>query len=274
MSKQLPFYKMYVADAETDENFRMLEDAELGFYWRCLNHSWVNGGLPADPDKRARALRTPREMADKLWQMVQCCFVLSEDGTRYLNDRQERERADAISKSECNTKAVRSRYERKSNVATDGVRTKNERKSNVAIRASESESVSESLEVNQEDKEKVFVMPVPVPAGVTSESMEKVRELFESTSKPLNDEDWIAFAHEVASQPEMNDAAMRSDVIPFIESQLFDWNKATNPSFIPFPASFMKKKAWTRKAKAPSSSLFSDYPPAPRYERQPGEHGL
>lgn len=112
MSAKLPYFKMYPADADTDENYRILNDAELGFFTRCLNQSWVNGGLPVDPEDRARSLKTPRKIADQMWQRVGKMFVLSEDGSRYFNTRQEAEREDARTKSERATKSVRKRYER------------------------------------------------------------------------------------------------------------------------------------------------------------------
>ncbi len=104
MGKALPYYKMYPADAETDENFRAMNDTELGFYWRCLNHAWINGSLPADPENRARTLRTTRRTADKLWDRVGKCFIETEDDhLRLVNRRQEEERDRAISKSEKNS---------------------------------------------------------------------------------------------------------------------------------------------------------------------------
>ncbi len=37
--KKLPFYKMYPADAEMDENFRLMTLEQRGMYWTLLNHS-------------------------------------------------------------------------------------------------------------------------------------------------------------------------------------------------------------------------------------------
>jgi len=108
--EKLPYYKMWVADAEVDENFRAMNDTELGFYWRCLNHSWINLGLPLDPGERARALRTSRKAADKHWLRVGRCFA--ENGDRYFNRRQEKERIRAREKSGKCSDAVRTRYER------------------------------------------------------------------------------------------------------------------------------------------------------------------
>jgi hypothetical protein len=96
----LPYFKWYVADAENDEKYSAMDDAELGLYHRCMNKSWSNGGIPADPEERARLFRLPREIADERWKRVGKCFVPSAtDPKRLVNPRQEIERADAISKS-------------------------------------------------------------------------------------------------------------------------------------------------------------------------------
>lgn len=119
MSKALPYFKWYPGDAETDENFKAFTDAELGFYMRCLNHAWINGGLPPDPALRARSLRVSQKYHDQKWAAVAKCFMLSEDAQRFLNPRQEKERSEALSKSIKATKAVLKRYEKATNVPTD-----------------------------------------------------------------------------------------------------------------------------------------------------------
>lgn len=119
MAKTLPFYKFYPADAEVDANFRSMDDADLGFYWRCLNHAWINGGIPADPKERARVLRTRVDTADKRWERVGKCFVNSTlYPDRLVNPRQESERLLATSKSVKATESIKARYERTTNVPT------------------------------------------------------------------------------------------------------------------------------------------------------------
>lgn len=118
MGRSLPYYKMFPADAETDEKFRAMSDADLGFYWRCLNFAWMNGGsLPADLEELARTLRYPRTIIKKRWLRVGECWVQHpEDASRVINPRQFKEWNVAQTKSERNTNAVRTRYERKENV--------------------------------------------------------------------------------------------------------------------------------------------------------------
>lgn len=153
MAKQkLAFFKWYPADADSDEEFRSMTDMELGFYIRCLNHAWMNKGLPADPNERARTLRNSRPYADRMWKRVGGRFT--EVGGRMVNPRQEEERSAA---------------EMKSRRATDSVRTRYERSENVAIRASDSDSVV----VLGLDSKKKEIVPL---RGIVSQ---KFREFWE-----------------------------------------------------------------------------------------------
>jgi len=94
----LPYFSLYPKDFDTDAKVRAMEDRELGLYIRCLNYSWVNDGLPADPEEVRRAFRdTPGAFAEK-WPRVEACFPVAADGRR-RNPRQEKERAQAIEKS-------------------------------------------------------------------------------------------------------------------------------------------------------------------------------
>src|SRR4030095_10356179 len=51
-----PGFFWYPKDVDTDEAVCIMEDAEYGFYCRCLNHSWINDGLPGDLEKLAKIL--------------------------------------------------------------------------------------------------------------------------------------------------------------------------------------------------------------------------
>ncbi len=115
--KGLPYFKWYPADAETDANFRAMDDADIGFYIRCLNHAWINQGIPADSKERARVLRTRLDTANKRWERVGKCFVTSTlYPERLINLRQETERGLASLKSLKATESVNRRYERTTNV--------------------------------------------------------------------------------------------------------------------------------------------------------------
>jgi uncharacterized protein YdaU (DUF1376 family) len=96
VSKGLPYFCWYPADAETDENFRMMSYEERGLYLTALNHAWLNDGLPIQPEE-LRSLFGMKARLDKLWPRVGRCF-LEIDG-RLRNPRQEQERATAMLKS-------------------------------------------------------------------------------------------------------------------------------------------------------------------------------
>ena len=135
MPKPLPYFCWYPADAETDANFRAMDDADIGYYIRCLNHAWINGGIPADPKERARVMRTQRGAADKRWLRVGKCFVPDPNHpTMLVNSRQESERQLAYIKSAKAAESAKVRYER----TADALPTQSER----TARASESVFVS------------------------------------------------------------------------------------------------------------------------------------
>jgi uncharacterized protein YdaU (DUF1376 family) len=134
--RALPYFRWFTADAKADEKYGAMSDTELGFFHRCLNHSWDNDGLPSDLDELAAVMHATREYVDQVWARVGKCWYA--DGSRLFNRRQEEERKYAISKSERNAGAARARYVRNANA----VQTQSECTANGSQRAYESESVS------------------------------------------------------------------------------------------------------------------------------------
>lgn len=125
--KNLPYFKWYPADADTDANFRAMDDADIGFYIRCLNHAWINGGIPSDPKERARVLRTRLDTANKRWERVGKSFLKSSLYPDQLtNLRQETERELACCKSLKAAESVNHRYERTTNVPPRALATETE----------------------------------------------------------------------------------------------------------------------------------------------------
>lgn len=114
--KTLPYFRWYPADAETDAAYLSLTEAELGLFHRCLNHSWMNGGIPANSKDLAAALRISERTINRLWPKVSRMFSASTSiPEKLLNPRQEEERTYATTKSERATAAVRTRYVRTTN---------------------------------------------------------------------------------------------------------------------------------------------------------------
>ena len=116
-----------------------MTDEQLGFYHHCLNVSWINDGIPADPAERARVLKRNRNQADARWVgVVASRFIPHKQRPGYLvNPRQEIERELAQHKSVKATESINARYERRNPNSTN-VDT------NVPIRAYESVSDSSS----------------------------------------------------------------------------------------------------------------------------------
>lgn len=119
MAKELPYFRWYPKDAESDEKYGSMEDDELGFFHRCLNKSWMNEGIPTDPDARARLMKTPRAIADKRWEQVKKCFVPSTMFPgKLVNPRQEEERLHVMSVSVSARNSINKRYGRTTPEAT------------------------------------------------------------------------------------------------------------------------------------------------------------
>jgi hypothetical protein len=109
LSKDLPYFRWFPKDAESDDKYASLTLAELGLYHRCLNASWMNHGIPSEPAQIARVLRVPQREFMRLWPSVSPCFS---GQVKLYNSRQERERDHAVSKSKKATDAVNTRYVR------------------------------------------------------------------------------------------------------------------------------------------------------------------
>ncbi len=110
--KKLPYYPLYPSDFDADENIRGMDDAELGFFIRCLNHAWMNRGLPADPEEIDRVIpgRRAKPFADT-WPRVSRSFVPSSDG-RLINPRQESERQEANTKASVALENIQRRWKK------------------------------------------------------------------------------------------------------------------------------------------------------------------
>src|SRR5436309_8652446 len=123
-----------------------MTDEQRGFFHHCLNVSWINVGLPADPKERARVLERTRNQADARWagavasQFVPPHLLASNPPLLldcyppgYLvNARQEQERVLARQKSASAADSAKARYERST--------TETRRRS--STRAYDSDSVS------------------------------------------------------------------------------------------------------------------------------------
>jgi uncharacterized protein YdaU (DUF1376 family) len=153
--KELPFFKWFPADAETDAFYASLSYEALGLYHRMLNLAWINNGLPSDLEELASVIRVERSFLDKYWPKLSKRWV-ERDGMLF-NSKQEEERADALEKSQKASEAAKARYGRNANA----VHPQCERNANAPIRASVSVSDSSS-----EVKNKTSFCAIPkMPQG-------------------------------------------------------------------------------------------------------------
>lgn len=109
LTSKPPAFQWYPKECDTDENIRMMNDAEFGFFMRCLNHAWLNDGLPDNLDDISRALNRSLALVTKYWVRVGKCFHI-ENG-RNRNSKQELQRKDALAFSEIKSKAANARWE-------------------------------------------------------------------------------------------------------------------------------------------------------------------
>ncbi len=117
MANGLPYYRMWVKDFDTNEAVRLLSVPEVGLFVLCLNHAWVNDGLPADPAAIAKLLKVPIRDFGKWWPNVSLCFSPESGGTRLRNGRQEKERNEAKSISDKAKASADKRWSARNTVA-------------------------------------------------------------------------------------------------------------------------------------------------------------
>lgn len=90
---QKPYYRLYPWDFEMDEAVRGKDDAEFGFYIRCLNHAWMNDGIPANLEELERVIPGNRSQLEfeQLWEGVGHCFFPKPDDDSRLYSRRHYE---------------------------------------------------------------------------------------------------------------------------------------------------------------------------------------
>lgn len=147
MAGKLPYYPMYV-EAFSDGVISM-NLSEVGLYILALGHAWKHGSIPDDADELARLIRQKPTDVRRAWPALRPKWSESEPG-KLVNERQEEERARAISKSQKATNSIRTRYEKSTNV---GSSVPTDEHTNVDIRAYESVFSSKSSSEKEKNQE-------------------------------------------------------------------------------------------------------------------------
>jgi hypothetical protein len=115
MKAKPKWFKCYPDDFELDEVVRLMDDADLGFYWRCIFHAFREGSIPADIETLARVMGRPVDYVRERWRTVGVKWQPHpEDPSRLVNPRLERERLAANDywreRSDLGRKAARKRW--------------------------------------------------------------------------------------------------------------------------------------------------------------------
>lgn len=193
MAKDLPYFRWFPKDAESEEFYSSLPDAELGFHHRCLNRSWVNNGIPADLDALACSMKVNRKQLDKLWARVSAGWQ-EKDG-RFYNKEQEEERSRAIAKGESNRRfgnANAKKTERESNAKkregnANETRTRFSRDPNGTRRAYDSDSDSDSDSSKEPSKNKTVELTLFPENETAAGSQSVVRSDVSASCKTSDD---------------------------------------------------------------------------------------
>ena len=178
MSKRLPYFRWFPADAEGDDFYMSLSREEFWLYHRCLNRSWMNDGIPSDLDELARIFRITRKQLDKWWTKVGQKWMQSpRDPLKLVDRRQEEEHEHVIKMGEANRRPGNANAAKGKRVENaDETRARFPRESDGAQRASaraESEFVSDSKSLS-------FPSVAEFP-----ETAIAIRENFRSAPDPL-----------------------------------------------------------------------------------------
>ena len=143
--KDLPYYRMWVKDFDTNEHVRALNLAEAGLFLFALNHAWINDGLPGSEYEIGRILKLTVRQMKQHWPRVALCFFDDGNG-RLRNKRQEEERLNATKKSKQASDAVAERERKRIGRSSDDVSGDHLR----ARARADSDSVVDSVSENKE----------------------------------------------------------------------------------------------------------------------------
>lgn len=217
MAKDLPYYRLWVKDFDTNEAVRMLNLPEAGLFLFCLNHAWINDGLPSAPEAVARVLKIPLKEFLKHWGAVSACF-LSDGSGRLRNGRQEAERIQAQNKSRQASEAVAERE-----------RKRNRRSSSDDLRAYDSDSGS----VSDVDSIKTS-LPILDDFG-------RFAEICHAAQLPASESDLRAAKFEWGRL----DFQQKLDAVQGLKDRIAAGELA-DAGFRPLPQNYLKNRVWQR----------------------------
>jgi uncharacterized protein YdaU (DUF1376 family) len=113
VANKAPAYQWYPKDFKTDEKCQLMNYEQQGVYRALLDHQWLHGSIPIDPEDIAELLKIPYKDFQKIWRRVGVCF--EEINGRLVNERMEKEREKLDSfkaeRSESGSKGAQKRWQ-------------------------------------------------------------------------------------------------------------------------------------------------------------------
>lgn len=112
MGQESPYYKWFPKDFASDPHVIAMDNMQELIYRRLLDRSWELGGLPDDEGALARLAGVKKSTFRKAWTypLTECWD--SDDLGRFVNPRQEKERAEHTDRSEKARAAATLRHDR------------------------------------------------------------------------------------------------------------------------------------------------------------------
>jgi uncharacterized protein YdaU (DUF1376 family) len=108
-----PAYQWYPADADSDEVFRLMTYEQEGIYRRLLDHQWMEGSIPRDPQVLASLLpKMDKARFLEIWPLVSGKFR-PRGSDRLVNDRLEAQRKERDRFVKTQQANIRKRWDRK-----------------------------------------------------------------------------------------------------------------------------------------------------------------
>jgi len=235
--KKLPYFKMYPADCDSDEHFRLMSFEQRGLYWTLLNHAWQNDGLPLSVDDIRDLCRLSQGDFDRMWERVSKCFEIV-DG-RFRNRRQEKERAEVRSKSEQSADAARKMHARKPSAHASAESPQDSRGADAVPRAYESVSEPDSEDFSKSENQEAPKTEV----AVVDRQLEELLFMFAALGRGMTVGDRIRCENEwkALELPDRIAAARHA------RASLPEWQ--TRPTDkIAQPWNYLRERHWERAA--------------------------
>ena len=110
---KMPAFPLYASDFLTDT--REWTDAEVGMYCRLLFTEWVNGSIPANPERLKLLVASDQDEFRQAWEETICHKFESDGNGRLINPRMEKVRKEVIEhkreRSESGKKGAKARWQ-------------------------------------------------------------------------------------------------------------------------------------------------------------------